>query len=88
MNICWKYFKKITGKKYIFTNGSRNHAENTLKRLGILDLFERIFSIEDTVFTPKPSLESFFMFTDNVGIDPEKSIFFDDTIENLLPRKS
>jgi len=27
------------------------------------------------------------MFTDNVGIDPEKSIFFDDTIENLVTAK-
>lgn len=80
-------FKEISGKKYIFTNGSKNHAVNTLKRLGILDLFEQIFSIEDTAFTPKPSLDSFFIFTDNVGIDPEKSVFFDDTIENLVTAK-
>jgi putative hydrolase of the HAD superfamily len=80
-------FKKIRGNKYIFTNGSKNHAVNTLKRLGIMDLFERIFSIEDTAFTPKPSIDSFFIFTNNVGIDPEKSVFFDDTVENLISAK-
>ena len=37
--------RKLNGKKIIFTNGSRAHAENVTKRIGIDKLFDGIFDI-------------------------------------------
>ena len=36
--------KRLNGKKIIFTNGSRAHAKNVTKRIGI-DRFDGIFDI-------------------------------------------
>ena len=38
-----KEIEKLDGKKIIFTNGSRKHALNVTKRLGIDQLFDDIF---------------------------------------------
>ena len=48
--------KKIRGKKIIFTNGSREHAENVTKKLGIDRHFDDVFDIKSADFIPKPSL--------------------------------
>src|SRR5262245_20448344 len=37
--------KQLPGKKYIFTNGSRSHAEKVAERLGFTDHFNDIFDI-------------------------------------------
>ena len=39
--------RKLDGK-IIFTNGSRAHAENVTKRIGIDKLFDGIFDIRDS----------------------------------------
>ena len=46
---------KLKWKKLIFTNGSRAHAENVTKRLGINRHFDGIFDIVSADFIPKPS---------------------------------
>ena len=51
-----KEITKIKDKKIIFTNGSRAHAENVTKRIGINKLFDGIFDIVDSNFIPKPLL--------------------------------
>ena len=44
-------------EKFIFTNGSAEHAENILTHLGLYDLFgrEKVFDIKDGNYIPKPS---------------------------------
>ena len=37
----------LIGKKYIFTNGSRAHASNVTKKIGIENLFDGVFDIVD-----------------------------------------
>ena len=46
-------------KNNFFTNGSRAHAENVTKRIGIDKLFDGIFDIRDSDFIPKPSKEPY-----------------------------
>ena len=46
-------------EKIIFTNGSRAHALNITKRIGIDRLFDGIFDIRDCEFIPKPSREPY-----------------------------
>src|SRR5215470_468093 len=45
---------RLPGKKYIFTNGSRQHAEKVAERLGFQTYFTDIFDIVDAKLVPKP----------------------------------
>ena len=42
----------LPGRKFIFTNGYRGHAERTARQLGILDHFDDIFDIVAAGLTP------------------------------------
>ena len=75
----------LTGKKYIFTNGSRAHASNVTKRIGIEKLFDGVFDIVDSDFVPKPSIEPYKKIIQKYGIDPEYCIFIEDIARNLKP---
>ena len=76
---------KLGGKKIIFTNGSRAHAVNVTKRIGIDKLFDGIFDIVESDFYPKPSLEPYKKIIENYNIEPEYCIFFEDIARNLKP---
>ena len=65
---------KIKDKKIIFTNGSRAHAENVTKRIGINKLFDGIFDIVDSDFIPKPAIPSSSPVINKL-IDPLKFLF-------------
>ena len=75
----------LTGKKYIFTNGSKAHASNVTKRIGIQNLFDGVFDIVDSDFIPKPSIEPYEKIIQKYGIDPEYCIFIEDIARNLKP---
>ena len=76
---------KIKEKKYIFTNGSRDHAINVTTQLGINDLFDGIFDIVDSNFIPKPSIEAYKKIISKFNIEPEKTVFIEDFARNLKP---
>ncbi|WP_306251523.1 pyrimidine 5'-nucleotidase [Parvularcula sp. IMCC14364] len=73
----------LPGKRYVFTNGSVRHAENVAGKIGILDLFDGIFDIEQAEFKPKPHRETYQRFTEYFGINPSLSAMFEDIPENL-----
>ena len=75
----------LVGKKYIFTNGSKAHASNVTKRIGIENLFDGVFDIVDSDFIPKPSIEPYKKIIQKYGIDPEYCIFIEDIARNLKP---
>ena len=77
--------KKLNGKKIIFTNGSKAHALNVTKRIGIDRLFDGIFDIRDCDFVPKPSIEPYKKLVENYKIEPQYCIFFEDIARNLKP---
>ena len=76
---------ELDGKKIIFTNGSRAHAVNVTKRIGIDKLFDGIFDIVNSDFYPKPSMEPYKKIIENYNIEPEYCIFFEDIARNLKP---
>jgi len=80
-----KEIEKIKGKKIIFTNGSRAHALNVTKRLGIQRHFDDIFDIVSADFIPKPSLETYKKIIEKYKIEPQYSIFIEDIARNLKP---
>ncbi len=77
--------KKLNGKKIIFTNGSKAHALNVTKRIGIDRLFDGIFDIRDWEFIPKPSKEPYKKLIEYYKIEPQYCIFFEDIARNLKP---
>ena len=76
---------KIKGKKIIFTNGSRAHADNVTDRIGIKNLFDGVFDIVDADFIPKPSKESYEKIIEKYKIEPQYCIFIEDIARNLKP---
>ena len=72
-------------EKFIFTNGSAEHAQNILTRLGIYDLFgkEKIFDIKDAGYVPKPEAQTFDLMVKKFGIKPKETIYIEDIAKNL-----
>ena len=80
-----KEIAKLSGKKIIFTNGSKAHAANVTKRIGIEKLFDGVFDIVDSDFVPKPSKQPYEKVIENFKIEPQYCIFFEDIARNLKP---
>ena len=77
--------KKLQGKKLIFTNGSRKHALNVTRRIGIDHHFDDIFDIVDSEFVPKPAIEPYKKLVKKHNIDPKLCVFVEDIARNLKP---
>ena len=75
----------LLGKKFIFTNGSKAHAANVTKRIGIQNLFNGVFDIVDANFMPKPSITPYKKIIEKYRIDPQYCIFIEDIARNLKP---
>ena len=75
----------LPGKKIIFTNGSRAHAERVTDKLGLGGLFHHIFSIEDADYIPKPQAAAFDGLIAQAGVDPREAVMFEDLARNLEP---
>ena len=74
---------KLNLKKYVFTNGSREHAENIIRHLGIEDLFEGIFDIIDAEYFPKPDPKNYDLMLKKFHIDPKETLYIEDIAKNL-----
>ena len=70
-------------KKFIFTNGSKEHVENIIKHLGIEDQFNGIFDIVDAKFHPKPEVKAFDLMVKKFKIDPKETLYIEDIAKNL-----
>jgi putative hydrolase of the HAD superfamily len=80
--------KTLPGRKFIFTNGSRSHAESTARQLGILDHFDDIFDIVAAGLTPKPAPQSYDRFINLHRIVGPNAVMFEDLARNLVVPKS
>jgi putative hydrolase of the HAD superfamily len=73
----------LPGRKLIFTNGSRAHAERVAGKLGVLHCFEDIFDIASSNYVPKPRPQCYDAFIKSHGIDARASAMFEDIARNL-----
>lgn len=78
-----KAIEALPGRKFIFTNGDRPHAERTAAALGIADHFEDIFDIVSADLIPKPNRETYDRFLKATGIPSARSAMFEDLSKNL-----
>ena len=82
--------KNLSGRKFIYTNASQDHAKNILSAMGIEAEFEKILDIKATQYVPKPDPKSYEIMLKSFGIfsnQIENSIFIEDTAKNLKPAK-
>jgi putative hydrolase of the HAD superfamily len=77
--------RALPGRRLVYTNGSRAHAERVLERLQLADAFEEIFDIEAAAFRPKPQPEPYGELLRRHAIRAERSAFIEDTARNLVP---
>ncbi|RPG96789.1 MAG: pyrimidine 5'-nucleotidase [Candidatus Pelagibacter sp. TMED165] len=84
-NLLKQEISSLLGKKFIFTNGSKAHAANVTKRIGIDKLFDGVFDIVESDFIPKPSVEPYKKIIEKYKIEPQYSIFIEDIARNLKP---
>lgn len=73
----------LPGRRFIFTNGSVAHAEQTLARLGLEGLFEEIFDIRAAEWTPKPHRGTYEKFLAACCVQAQESVMFEDLAHNL-----
>lgn len=73
----------LPGRKLIFTNGSRRHAERVAGKLGVLHCFEGIFDICDANYVPKPTASCYDHFCRAHGVEASLSAMFEDIPHNL-----
>ena len=76
---------KLDIEIFCATNGSKEHAINCMKKIGIEDLFEgRIMDIVDFQFKPKPNPESLKLMCDKFKIPTnEETVYIEDICKNL-----
>ena len=78
-----KAIEKLPGRKLIFTNGSRAHAERVAGKVGVLHLFDDVFDIVDAAYVPKPVPSCYDQFLKAHGVDAGTSAMFEDMPHNL-----
>ncbi len=75
----------LPGRKLVFTNGTVEHAENVMDRIGVTAHFDAIFDIKAADYIPKPLMVSYEMFIERDNVNPQSSAMFEDIIRNLEP---
>lgn len=75
--------EQLPGRKFIFTNGSRAHAERVAGKLGILQHFDVLFDIVAGDYVPKPSADAYDRFLKAHGVAGASAAMFEDIPHNL-----
>jgi len=78
---------RLPGRRTVFTNGSRAHAERVLRQVGLDGLWNDIWDIHTMAFVPKPRPEAYDRIVAAGGFAPTNAAMFEDTARNLVPAK-
>lgn len=74
---------QLPGRKVVFTNAPIRYALRVLNVLGIVDLFEHIFSVESTQFHPKPSVRGFRCILRRMRVSSRHCVMVEDNRQAL-----
>jgi putative hydrolase of the HAD superfamily len=75
---------RLNGRKLILTNGSTDHVDAVLARLGLTSHFDGIFDIIAAELEPKPAPQTYRKFLELHDVDPTRSAMFEDLARNLV----
>ncbi len=74
---------QLPGRKFILTNGTREHADAVMRRLEIGQHFDAVFDIRAAELEPKPNAKVYHRFLARHDVDPAKAALFEDLARNL-----
>ncbi|MFO7767234.1 MAG: pyrimidine 5'-nucleotidase [Pelovirga sp.] len=72
---------------YVFTNGSRCHADRVLGALGIADLFVEVFDIRIAQYLPKPKPDPYRQVLERLALEGADCVMVEDQLQNLKTAK-
>jgi putative hydrolase of the HAD superfamily len=75
---------KLPGRKLILTNGSTDHVDAVLGRLGISQHFDGVFDIIAADLEPKPAPQTYQKFLRLHDVNPTRAAMFEDLARNLV----
>ena len=75
---------RLPGRRFVFTNGCRNHALRILERLKLGGMFEQVWDIRTIGFVPKPAQAAYDAAVKAGGVTPSQAAMFDDIARNLV----
>jgi len=73
----------LPGRKLVYTNGSRTHAERVTAARGLSGAFDALFGIEDAQYLPKPHPDAYARILSIAAADPTTAAMFEDDPRNL-----
>jgi putative hydrolase of the HAD superfamily len=74
----------LPGRKLILTNGSVDHVDKVLQRLGLAGHFDAVFDIIAAELEPKPAQQTYERFLKLHDVDPARAAMFEDLARNLV----
>jgi putative hydrolase of the HAD superfamily len=80
--------EKLPGKRFVFTNGCRDHAQRILARLDLAHLFDAVWDIRTIDFIPKPHGDAYDSVVRASGVEPGACAMFEDLARNLVPARA
>ena len=78
---------RLPGRKAIFTNASRAHANRVIRLLDLEGCFEAVIGLEDLAYVPKPVDDAYRTVLSRFRAEAADSALIDDTRTNLAPAK-
>jgi putative hydrolase of the HAD superfamily len=79
---------RLPGRRFVFTNGCRDHAARILERLEMAGLFDAVWDIRTMDFAPKPEPRAYASVVDASNVTPVSAAMFDDIARNLAPARA
>ena len=76
---------RLPGRKFVFTNATRDYAARVLDRIGISRHFDDLFAIEEAGYVPKPDPGVYDQAVGRFGVDPTETVMVEDVARNLVP---
>lgn len=73
----------LPGRKIVYTNGSRQHADQVLAARGLDGLFDARYGVEDAGFAPKPQRAAFERVFATDGLAAKGAVMVEDDLRNL-----
>ena len=80
-------FRRLPGRKIIFSNSPRDYAEVILNHLGLRTYLDAVYTIEDTSYRGKPDTRSYRGLIADLHLNPARCIMVEDSLENLRTAK-
>ncbi|WP_340109195.1 pyrimidine 5'-nucleotidase [Pikeienuella sp. HZG-20] len=78
----------LPGRKIVYTNGSRGHADQVLAARGLTGVFDARYGVEDAGYRPKPERAAFERVFAADGLAPQGAVMVEDDLRNLAaPRE-